>query len=88
MPSTIVADPAALPQCNLAPSDVAGLVEHLAAYHAHFAPAFARPEQAWWAKQYLHGLLSVCPRKSIEPMALALGLKIRAMQHFIGQSAW
>jgi len=88
MPSTIVPDPAATPHCNLAPRDVAGLVEHLAAYHAHFAPAFARPEQAWWAKQYLHGLLSDCPRKSIEPMALALGLKIRAMQHFIGQSAW
>src|SRR6266545_4973765 len=34
------------------------------------------------------GLLSDCPRKSIEPMALALGLPIRAMQHFISQSAW
>src|SRR6266545_2179623 len=88
MPPTIIPDPTPAPVCNLSPRDVAGLVEQLAAYHAHFAPAFARPEQAWWAEHYLHGLLSDCPRKSIEPMALALGLPIRAMQHFISQSAW
>ncbi len=88
MPVTIVPDRTPAPFCNLTTDDVVGLVEQLATYHAHFAPAFARPEQAWWAKQYLQGLLGECPRKSIEPMALALGLKIRPMQHFIGQSAW
>jgi SRSO17 transposase len=88
MPVPIVPDQTPAPFCNLTTADVAGLVEQLAAYHAHFAPTFARPEQAWWAKQYLQGLVGECPRKSIEPMALALGLKIRPMQHFIGQSAW
>lgn len=88
MPVTIVPDHPPAPFCNLTTHDVVGLVEQLATYHAHFAPAFARPEQAWWAKQYLHGLLGACPRKSIEPMALALGLKIRPMQHCIGQRAW
>ena len=88
MPQTIVPDCLPTPFCNLTTGDVTGLVEQLATYHAYFAPTFARPEQAWWAEQYLHGLLGACPRKSIEPMALARGLKIRPMQHFIGQSAW
>jgi SRSO17 transposase len=84
----IVAETCPAPACNLSSRDVEGLMVHLAAYHAHFAAAFARPEQAWWAEMYLRGLLSNAPRKSIEPRALALGLPIRPMQHFIGQSAW
>src|SRR6266511_2263260 len=88
MPVVIVAETCPAPACNLSPRDVAGLMDHLAAYHAHFAAAFPRPEQAWWADQYLRGLLSNAPRKSIEPMAWTLGLPIRPMQHFIGQSAW
>jgi SRSO17 transposase len=64
------------------------LLDRLAAYHAHFASAFARCEQARWAEIYLRGLLSDCERKSIEPMALHLGVPIRPLQHFIGQSTW
>ena len=76
------------PECTLAPRDVERLIDDLAAYHAHVAAAFARPEQAGWAAHYLHGLLGDCPRTSIEPMALALGLNVRTMQYFIGQSSW
>jgi SRSO17 transposase len=67
---------------------VSGLLDRLATYHAHFASAFARCEQARWAEIYLRGLLSDCERKSIEPMALHLGVPIRPLQHFIGQSTW
>lgn len=84
----IVLDTCPLPECNLTPRDVGGLLDQLAAYHAHFAPAFARLDQARWAEIYLHGLLSDCERKSIEPMALHLGVPIRPLQHFIGQSNW
>lgn len=84
----IVADTCPSPACNLSPCDVASLIDHLAAYHAHFASAFVRPEQACCADHYLRGLLSNAQRKSIEPMALALGVPIRPLQHFIGQSAW
>lgn len=31
------------------PQDLAGVVEELAAYHAHFAPLFQRREQRAWA---------------------------------------
>lgn len=84
----IVLDTCPMPECNLTARDVDGLLDRLAAYHAHFAPAFARCDQARWAEIYLRGLLSDCERKSIEPMALHLGVPIRPLQHFIGQSTW
>src|SRR5437868_11653096 len=84
----IVLDTCPAPECNLTPRDVAGLLVQLAAYHAHFGPAFARSEQTYQAEMYLRGLLSECERKSIEPMALHLGVPIRPLQHFIGQSTW
>jgi len=72
----------------LTPHDVHDLCDQLAAYQAHFVPAFARREQAHWADVYLRGLLSSCARKSVEPIALHLGVPIRPLQHFIGQSTW
>jgi SRSO17 transposase len=88
MPTTIVTDTCPAPFCNLTAEDVTGLVSDLAAYHAHFQDAFVRSDQARWAHAYLRGLLSDCPRKSIEPIALALGLPIRAMQAFVADSPW
>ena len=84
----IVLDTCPAPECNLTPRDVSGLLDHLAAYHAHFGSAFARSDQTERAEMYLRGLLSACERKSIEPMALHLGVPIRPLQHFIGQSTW
>lgn len=84
----IVLDTCPMLECNLTPRDVHSLRDRLATYHAHFAPAFARSDQARWAEISLRGLLSDCERKSIEPMALHLGVPIRPLQHFIGQSAW
>jgi len=84
----IVLDTCPMPECNLTPRDVRGLLDQLATYHAHFVPAFARCDQAHWAEIYLRGLLSDCERKSIEPMALHLGVPIRPLQHFIAQSTW
>jgi SRSO17 transposase len=77
------------PAVNLAPRDVEGLLDELRAYHASFSPLFARAEQRHWALQYLQGLLLDLPRKSVEPIALALpNGNIRAMQQFIGEGAW
>src|SRR5439155_8493153 len=88
IPMDIVLDTCPVPECNLTPRDVAGLLDHLAAYHAHFGPAFACSDQTYRAEMYLRGLLSKCERKSIEPMALHLGVPIRPLQHFNGQSTW
>src|SRR6266545_1595708 len=61
------------PAINLAPRDLTALADELLAYHADFAPLGERAEQRHWALTYLQGQLLDLERKSIEPMALALG---------------
>jgi len=80
----------------LTAADLADVGEELAAYHAHFAPLFARREQRGWAAVYLRGLLTAdVPRKNVEALALCLlgaGVdaprQVRALQQFIGAGAW
>jgi SRSO17 transposase len=80
----------------LRPEDLATVGEELAAYHAHFAPLFARREQRAWAAVYLRGLLTAdVRRKNVEAMALRLlgagpdaARQVRALQQFIGEGAW
>jgi SRSO17 transposase len=79
--------------------DLAEVGAELAAYHAHFAPLFARREQRAWAEVYLRGLLTAdVRRKNVEAMALRLlgsgpdlhqaQRQVRALQQFIGEGAW
>src|SRR5918997_2659965 len=80
------------PTLELAPADIAALLDELEAYHAIYAPLFQRREQREWSAKYLHGLLLELPRKSIEPMVLALDgagrYAVRSMQQFLSESAW
>src|SRR5579859_4928433 len=84
------------PELQLQEVDLARIVPDLAAYHARFAPLFARAEQRAWAAVYLRGLLTAdVPRKNIEAMALRLlgagagaEQRVRALQHFVGEGAW
>jgi SRSO17 transposase len=80
------------PVMNLRPQDLDRLVEALRDYHAIYSPLFQRREQREWAEKYLHGLLLEMPRKSIEPMVLALDgaqpKAVRAMQLFLSEGAW
>jgi SRSO17 transposase len=80
------------PVMDLRPQDLDRLVEDLRDYHAIYSPLFQRREQREWAEKYLHGLLLEMPRKSIEPMVLALdGAQpnaVRAMQLFLSEGAW
>jgi SRSO17 transposase len=77
---------------DLTPGDLDDLVEELRTYHGIYSPLFQRREQREWAAQYLHGLLLDLPRKSIEPLALAVeGVQlqaVRAMQQFISEGSW
>jgi SRSO17 transposase len=88
MSTPIIAETCAEPECNLAPQEVEQFVEELEAYHKQFIPAFRRPEQVRWSLVYLRGLLGDSPRKTIERIALDLDVKVRNLQHFIGQSQW
>ena len=88
MPAHIVPAPTPPPVCNLASRDVELFLDALADFHASFAPAFRRPEQAANADIYLQGLLGPQPRKTTERIALTQGVNVRDLQHFIGQSTW
>jgi SRSO17 transposase len=83
---------ATAPVLDLTPQDIDGLLDELRSYHAIFSPLFKRPEQRNWSQTYLQGLLLELPRKSIEPMLLALRgadrNAIRAMQQFVSEGAW
>ena len=80
------------PQMDLAVQDIEHLVEELRAYHAIYSPLFQRREQREAAHTYLQGLLAALPRKSIEPMVLAVDgvapKAVRAMQSFISEGQW
>jgi SRSO17 transposase len=80
------------PKMDLAIHDIEHLVEDLRAYHAIYSPLFPRREQRAAASTYLQGLLAPLPRKSIEPMVLAVeGVApnaVRAMQSFISEGQW
>ena len=80
------------PKMDLAIQDIEHLVEELRAYHAIYSPLFQRREQRDAAHTYLQGLLAALPRKSIEPLVLAVdGVAphaVRAMQSFISEGRW
>lgn len=80
------------PKMDLAIHDIEHLVEELHAYHAIYSPLFQRREQRAAAHRYLQGLLATLPRKSIEPMVLAVDgvapKAVRAMQSFISAGMW
>jgi SRSO17 transposase len=80
------------PTLDLTPSDIPALLDELEAYHAIYSPLFQRREQRAWSAKYLHGLVLELPRKSIEPMVLALDganrNAVRAMQQVLSEGAW
>ena len=80
------------PKMDLAIHDIEHLVEELRAYHAIYSPLFQRREQREAAHSSLQGLLAPLPRKSIEPMVLAVDgvapKAVRAMQSFISEGQW
>jgi hypothetical protein len=86
----LVPPPSARPALDaLTPEEVLALHDELVAYHGAFAPLFRRSEPRHWALNYLEGQLLPLERKSIEPMADALGGgDVQAMQQFIGLGAW
>jgi SRSO17 transposase len=81
-----------VPVMDLTPQALDNLVEELREYHAIYNPLFQRREQREGAVTYLHGLLLELPRKSIEPMILALegpnAKAVRTTQLFISEGAW
>jgi SRSO17 transposase len=80
------------PRMDLSVQDIEHLVEELRTYHAIYSPLLQRREQRDAAHTYLQGLLAPLPRKSIEPMVLAVEgvapTAVRALQAFISEGTW
>ena len=81
-----------VPAMELPPQAIENLVEELREYHAIYSPLFQRREQREGADKYLRGLVLEIPRKSIEPMVLALAgahaKAVRTLQLFISEGTW
>lgn len=88
MPGRIVTETCPAPECNLTVADIEQFLPELTSYLALFAGGFAQHPQLAWSAIYLHGLLGETVRKNVEQIALTLGVNVRSLQHFIGQSPW
>ena len=66
-----------------------GWLDELEAWSEPFLEALGHPARRHWAPYYLRGLLLPGERKSVQPMALRLGLPAHdQLQHFIASPAW
>ena len=88
MPKDIVIETCPAPECNLSEQEIEQFVGEMTEYIELFRPGFVRSEQSEWSQVYVRGLLGNTVRKNIERMALELGVKVRSLQHFMGQSPW
>ncbi len=60
----------------------------LAAFLGEYADCFGRVEPRGKLETYVRGQLGDLPRKSVEPIALAAGVKPRTLQEFLTSDAW
>jgi SRSO17 transposase len=60
----------------------------LAAHLERFRHCFKRVESFRHWQQYISGLIMLLKRKSIEPIALAIGVPVRTLQEFLAFFAW
>ena len=68
--------------------DLMSLGPELAGYLDEFQDCFGRSEPRGKLATYVRGQLGELPRKSVEPMALAAGMKPRTLQEFLASDEW
>ena len=74
--------------CKLDTDGLEGARQRLREFVAPFAEKLARAEQKEHAREYVEGLMSDLETKNAESIAYLHGLGRKAMQHFVGESAW
>ncbi len=67
---------------------IASLRPALAKLVKRFSPCFERHKTLGYLEKYILGLLSDVKRKSIEPIALAVGVAVRTLQEFMAFFCW
>jgi SRSO17 transposase len=68
--------------------EIAGLGAELAVFLDEFQDCFGRSEPRGKLATYVRGQLGELPRKSVEPIALAAGMKPRTLQEFLASDDW
>ncbi len=63
-------------------------IREFGSFMAPLASVLGRSERRVAATRYVHGLLMPGHRKSIEPMAMRLGVEAQGLQQFIADSPW
>lgn len=72
----------------MAGDELLELGEELAVYLDEFRDCFKRSEPRGKLATYVRGQLGELPRKSVEPMALAAGMRPRTLQEFLASDDW
>src|SRR5437870_2915040 len=67
---------------------ILSLRTELAEFLGEFADCFGRSEPRLKLQTYVRGQLGQLPRKSVEPIALAAGMKPRTLQEFLASDEW
>lgn len=67
---------------------VRGLKPRLKRFLDEFSDCFSRKDTRMHLTTYVNGQLSGLPRKSVEPMALAVGVPPRTLQNFLSVLSW
>lgn len=81
-------EPGSVPDINLTEEYVETLAGELENFHEIFSECYTRKEQEINGLNYLSGLFSSLPRKSIEPIALNSTSSVRGLQRFMKNSVW
>ena len=69
-------------------NEILRLRPRLAGYLGRFDDCFTRKDTRAHLSKYVEGQLSDLPRKSVEPMALKVGVPVRTLQEFLSQHEW
>lgn len=69
-------------------NEILSLGPELATFLAAYADCFGRAEPRRKLETYVRGQLGELPRKSIEPIALAAGVRPRTLQEFLASDEW
>jgi SRSO17 transposase len=67
---------------------IVSLGPELASFLAEFSDCFGRSEPRGKLEAYVRGQLGQLPRKSVEPIALAAGIRPRTLQEFLASDEW
>ncbi|MFN0051053.1 MAG: IS701 family transposase [Planctomycetales bacterium] len=72
----------------MTPEDILSLGGELADFLGEFDDCFGRREPRQKLETYVRGQLSELPRKSVEPIALSVGMPPRTLQEFLATDEW